>query len=281
MKLTPYCFPCILEDVIEAGSLLLSEKDLENLSVKAIDILNKADSQKTPSFYITEVHRELKTLSKVELFSEKREKCNSICFNIAKNFRAEELFLWTVWANSLDFRTAGRGYRFNPKLIEEELKRRVEKGLIVNERAEIFKEIGRAKKVLYILDNVGEIAFDRFFMEKFLKRKEIIASVRGGIITSDVVYKDAKDVGLDKIATKIILSGPDTLGILYEELSEELREGFKWADLIIAKGQASFYFFSEYRNITKAKVVLLFTTKCNPVANIFNKKGKAGVATIL
>lgn len=281
MKLTPYCFPCILEDVIEAGSLLLSEKSLEELSIRAVDILNKADSQRIPSYYITKVHRELKALSKKEPFSEKREECNRICFDIARNLKNEELFLWTVWANSLDFRTAGRGYRFHPEVIEKELRNRVREGLAVDNRGEVFKEIERAKRILYILDNVGEIAFDRFFIERFLRGKNIITSVRGGMITSDVVYKDAENVGLDKIVDKIITSGPDTLGILYEELSLELREGFKWADLVIAKGQANFYFFSEYRDITKAKVVLLFTTKCNPIAEIFNKNGKVGIATVL
>lgn len=267
--------------MIEAGSLLLSLEDLEKLSVRVVDILDRADSQKIPSYYITNVHRELKVLSKEEIFSEKRKKCNKICLDIAGRLREEELFLWTVWANSLDFRTVGKGYRFHPETIERELRSWVKQGLAVDNRGEVFKEIEKAKRILYILDNVGEIAFDRFFMERFLRGKEIIASVRGGMITSDVIYRDAKDVGLDKIVGKIIPSGPDTLGILYEELSEEIMEGFKWADLVIAKGQANFYFFSEYRDITKAKVVLLFTIKCNPVARIFNKKGKVGIATVL
>ena len=47
------------------------------------------------------------------------------------------------------------------------------------------------------------------------------------------------------------------------------------------KRKQNLYFFSEYRNITRTKVVLLFTTKCDPIARIFNKKGKVGTAAIL
>jgi len=291
MKLQLECFACILDDVLDAGALLLNTRDLEELARQSVGILADADPETTPSVYITRVHRKLKELAhEPEPFLEKRHECNRVVNRIAtrigqtipSNYTGfKRLLRWVVWSNTLDFRTAGKGYRFLPKKIEADLRLNIKKGLAVDDRPRIWKALQHARKILYILDNVGEIAFDKIFIKKFFTGREVVVCVRGGVLTSDATASDLTDIGLDKLVSRIIHSGPDTLGIIMEEISQELLDALESSDLVISKGQANFYFFSRYPNVTKAPVVCLFTTKCAPVSRYFKKSGKIAVAKII
>ncbi len=291
MKLELECFACILDDVLEAGALLLNTRDLEELARQSVGILAGADPAKTPSVYITRVHRKLKELAHdPEPFLEKRRQCNWVGNRIAtrigqtvpSNYAGfKRLLRWVVWSNTLDFRTAGKGYRFSPKKIEADLRRNIKKGLAVDDRPKIWRTLRHARKILYILDNVGEIAFDKIFIRKFFTDKEVVACVRGGVLTSDATVSDLSDIGFDSLVSRVIRSGPDTLGVIMEEISQELLDALESSDLVISKGQANFYFFSRYPNVTKAPVACFFTTKCAPVSRCFKKSGKIAVAKII
>jgi hypothetical protein len=104
---------------------------------------------------------------------------------------------------------------------------------------------------------------------------------RGGPITSDVVMSDANAVKMHEVAN-VILSGPDTLGISFKEMTEECRTALENADVIITKGQANFYVLSEFgMEFPNATIISLFVTKCDLVSDIFGLKGKVGIAAIL
>jgi hypothetical protein len=105
--------------------------------------------------------------------------------------------------------------------------------------------------------------------------------MRGGAITSDATMDDAKCIGLYEVATSVILAGPDTLGISFYEMSQELKDELSKADLIFAKGQANFYVFSEHKDKVRCPIVCLFRTKCNFVSSIFNFEQNINIATIL
>jgi uncharacterized protein with ATP-grasp and redox domains len=74
------CIPCFIDDII--GGLDLIEED-NNIKKKLIsDIIdyfseNRIDYSKTPSYYITRVHRIIKKYyGKDNLFKDIRDKCN-------------------------------------------------------------------------------------------------------------------------------------------------------------------------------------------------------------
>jgi len=77
---------------------------------------------------------------------------------------------------------------------------------------EIFKkEILNAKKLCYILDNTGEVVFDKLLIKiikELNQRIEIDIIVRGEPVLNDVTYKDAINVEIDKFG-KIIENGTD------------------------------------------------------------------------
>lgn len=107
----------------------------------------------------------------------------------------------------------------------------------------IFKsEILRAEKLCYILDNTGEVVFDKLFI-KIIKELNrgigIDIIVRGEPVINDVTYEDAINVGIDNFG-KVIENGTDIPGTDLREINEKTRKSIFESDLVIAKGQGNF-----------------------------------------
>ena len=293
-KLT--CATCIVDDLCGALDLLdLNEESKNKILKEAFYFLSKEFStDKIPSYFITEVHRILKRVSKIKIpFKERRDKCNQLGMEMAKRIDKEiegmkesERFLflvnWAIASNHLDFRTVGTGYGFQMAEIIKELRACVSEGLRIDQRMEIYHLAKKASEILYIHDNVGEIAFDKLLIKEFKRYgANVTSALREGPITSDATIEDGKTVGLNEVASKIILAGPDTLGISLHEMSSELKEAFQTADLIIAKGQANYYAVTEYSSKVPGRIACLFRTKCEIVSNELGETGKINVAVLI
>ncbi len=323
------CIPCILDDLRGALELLTNDESIKRQVMKeSLELLaGNIDLKKEPSTYITGVHRILKRICDVEVpFSRRRQICNQLGMELSAKVRERVAHLdgfdrfsilarWSIAANALDFRTVGTGYDFDIDEIERDL-HNLSQSLDIDQMPQIYEKIRSATRILFIHDNVGEIALDKLLIEDMRKRdirhktqdtrlktqdsrqrkqasspesevlglgssKKVISAVRGGPITSDATMDDAQQVGLHEAATFVILAGPDTLGISFDEMSEELREEIARADLIIAKGQANYYVFSEHKNEIDCPIVSLFRTKCPVVYNIFHASDNINIAAIL
>lgn len=122
----------------------------------------------------------------------------------------------------------------------------------------------KARTVLYLGDNAGEIVFDRLLIEEIKRRdgaQRIIYAVRGKPVINDVLMKDAHDVGLDAV-TEVIPSGSDAPGTVLSLCSQRFLHIFKKADMVISKGQGNFEALSQSRR----PVFFLFIAKCPVIA---------------
>ena len=189
---------------------------------------------------------------------------------------------WAIASNHLDFRTVGTGYGFQMAEIIKELRGCVSEGLRIDQRVEIFRIAKSSSKILYIHDNVGEIAFDKLLIKELRRYgASVTSALRGGPITSDATMEDGETIGLQEAASKIILAGPDTLGISLNEMSDQLKQELQTADLVIAKGQANYYALTEYQSKVPGKIACLFRTKCELVSNDLGETGKINIAVLL
>ncbi|HCL90227.1 MAG TPA: hypothetical protein DHW70_02720, partial [Candidatus Atribacteria bacterium] len=251
-------------------------------------------TDKIPSYFITEVHRILKRISGIEIpFKERRDKCNQLGVEMAEKIALEAegleeserfsfLVNWAIASNHLDFRTVGTGYGFQMAEIIEELRDCLSEGLKIDRRAEILRTAKNSSKILYIHDNVGEIAFDKLLIKELRRYgASVTSALRGGPITSDATMEDGETVSLQEAASEIILAGPDTLGISLDEMSDQLKGELQTADLVIAKGQANYYALTEYRPKAPGKIAFLFRTKCEIVSNDLGETGKINIALLL
>jgi len=120
----------------------------------------------------------------------------------------------------------------------------------------------RAKRVLYLGDNAGEIVFDRLLVEELLRRgKEVTFAVRGGPAINDATTDDAREAGLDGLV-EVIDTGTDLPSVLLSEMGPLFRERYSTADLVISKGQGNYEGLSE----EPGPIAYLLKAKCAPVA---------------
>ena len=103
-------------------------------------------------------------------------------------------------------------------------------------------ELGKAKRLVYLTDNCGEIVADKELMRLIRSRYpgiSICVIVRGEPVVNDATLEDAGQVGLSEVADRIIGNGCDLTGHVLSGISQEAREMLEHADLIISKGQAN------------------------------------------
>jgi uncharacterized protein with ATP-grasp and redox domains len=176
----------------------------------------------------------------------------------------------------------GIGYGFDPERTREHLQGYVDRGLARDDLDALHRRLQDRPAILYVHDNVGEVALDALLIRELRGLGcHVTSALRGGPITSDATLEDGGMVGMEREADRVILAGPDTLGISWEEASPDLREAIRSAGLIIAKGQANYYVFSEHRPEVPGDVFCLFTIKCQPVADVVGVQPRQAVAIFL
>jgi hypothetical protein len=116
-----------------------------------------------------------------------------------------------------------------------------------------------ADHVLYLADNAGETVFDRVLVEQL--EPPVVYAVKGGPVLNDATRTDALAAGLDACAT-VVENGSNAPGTILDLCSDEFRDAFARAPLIIAKGQANYETLSE----AGPRVFCLLQVKCPVIA---------------
>jgi hypothetical protein len=132
---------------------------------------------------------------------------------------------------------------------------------------ELKRRLEKARTVLYLGDNAGEIVFDKLFI-KTIKHPEVIYVVRGAPIINDATIEDADYIGMKEIA-EVITSGYDAPSTIIDKSSEQLREYFKKADIIISKGQGN---LEGLLLLNDDRVFFLLMVKCDVIAETLKVK---------
>jgi uncharacterized protein with ATP-grasp and redox domains len=296
MRTLPECLACILGDVFVAAQETTDDQTALRVARAACVYLScHFDYSVPPSYHITEVHRILKRMTgQSEPFAQRRRQANDAGLRLAAGVaqqaagtadsaaRFRLLAMWALAANSLDSRTAGTGYAFDPAAAYAFLFGYFQRIPALDQIDMLYRHAANGKRVLYVHDNVGEMALDGLFIKELRGHGcRVTSAVRGGPITSDATWADAIYLGLDRQADSIIVAGPDTLGISFREPSDDLLNELEQADLIIAKGQANFYVFSEQSGVLRAPVFCVFTVKCEPVGRELGLHRRDTVAAFL
>ena len=127
----------------------------------------------------------------------------------------------------------------------------------------LFHEIKKAKTILYLGDNAGEIVLDKLFIET-IDHPNIVFAVRGTPVINDVTIAEATSVGMHDVA-RVISNGSDAPSTLIDKVSDEFREIYNTADLIISKGQGN---LEGLINEKSKNIFFLFMVKCEVIGKI-------------
>ncbi|MBN2310014.1 MAG: DUF89 family protein [Candidatus Hydrogenedentes bacterium] len=131
----------------------------------------------------------------------------------------------------------------------------------VEHLAEFRESLARADDVLFLLDNAGEIVFDKILIEELGKFAPVTAVVKGAPIINDVVMADAEQVGLTEVCDVIDNGGP-FIGCPISLVPESFLERMRAADMIVAKGQGNYETVDDF----PGDVFLILRAKCEIIA---------------
>ena len=104
---------------------------------------------------------------------------------------------------------------------------------------DLKNRLSKAKTLLYLTDNAGEIGFDRVLSEvmaRLYPNLKITFCVRGGPALNDATRVDAAAVG---IPFPVIDNGNTVPGTELSLLGQQAKQAMDSADVIFAKGQAN------------------------------------------
>ena len=191
--------------------------------------------------------------------------------------RLKRACLCAIVGNVMEFDIPG--HRFTFSSLRKSF-REAGKDLVIDDVSKAYELAKKAGTVLYMTDNAGEIVFDTLLVEQLKNMGlKVIVAVKGGPIINDATLEDAEVSGMSKIADKVITTGTDAVGFALKEVSPEFLEAYKNVDLVFAKGMGYAETLTEYK--LKKPHLLLFRTKCNPVANFFASPREKNVAKLM
>jgi len=200
---------------------------------------------------------------------------------VEKGYTQQERFkkacLCAIVGNILEFDIPG--HRFTFKTLTKSF-REAAKDLVVDDVDKAYELAKKAKSVLYLADNAGEIVFDTLLVEQLKNMGlKVTYVVKGGPVINDATLEDVAPSGMDKLADNIVTTGTDAVGLLPKEVSQEFLKVYEAAELVFAKGMGYAETLTELK-LTKPHL-LLFRTKCNPVANYFYASRDKNIAKLM
>jgi uncharacterized protein with ATP-grasp and redox domains len=174
--------------------------------------------------------------------------------------------------------SAAKGYFDLEKTQEKTLKA----DLTIDHYREFVQSLDRARTILYLGDNAGEIVFDKILIEEINKGREytrtaeertekkressrikdIYYAVRGAPIINDVTLIDAQEVSMSEVA-RVISNGSDIPGTILDLCSQDFLKIYGKADIIIAKGQGNYESLSDEED---DRIYFLLQVKCPVIA---------------
>ena len=137
--------------------------------------------------------------------------------------------------------------------------------LVIKDIEEFDNSLKEHDKVLYLVDNTGEIVFDKLLMAKIKEYDvDITIAVKSEPILNDACMSDALEAGLDEFGD-IVEIGAGTVGFVDSEISDEFREIFNDHKFIISKGMGNYEGLTEI-DLSDKDIYFLLCAKCNTIA---------------
>jgi uncharacterized protein with ATP-grasp and redox domains len=205
-------------------------------------------------------------------FAEEKAKSNRLASELYLEWKPEvmesdhpfELALrLSIAGNIMDY---GASNSFD---LEQTLKNISTLDFVIDHTNQLKQHISRAKKILYLADNAGEIVFDKLFLET-IGHPDVTVSVRGGRALNDATFQDAEEAGIVSVA-KVISNGFDAPSTVLGQCSEEFLAVYQSADLIISKGQGNLEGLIHEKD---PRIFFLLMVKCDVMAEMLNvRKG--------
>lgn len=269
MKTELICLPCFVRQALEAISLVAPDDvQREALLRRVLRDLSEMDWEGTPPAIAQRLHRMLRgVVGHRDPYRSVKDQMNRAALEMLPAMREamalqpdvqEAAVRVAIGGNLLD---AGAKTQIAAEELPEHLNSIWSQPLQGNAQ-ELFEAAERAERILYLADNAGEIVLDRLLIEA-LPMHKITLVVRGSPVINDATMEDAVLAGLTELV-RVTDNGSDAPGTVLEDCSDEFKQLWDKADMVISKGQGNF----ETLSGVDKPIFFLFIVKCPLVAEM-------------
>jgi uncharacterized protein with ATP-grasp and redox domains len=266
------CIACSVRQVLDSVRMISDDESVhERVIRELLAMWQRVDMRQSPPAMAQQIHRLVRQITGVrDPYLEVKNRYNEFALGLYPELRErverspdpfETAVRLAIAGNIIDF---GVNSNIEQHTVHEAIMRSLTEPLDLDALAALKQAIGRAKDILFLGDNTGEIVLDRLLLER-MPREKVTYVVRGGPILNDALMADAEVAGLTDIV-EVIDNGSDAPGTIPETCSESFCRRFEGADLIIAKGQGNF----ETMNDTPKNAFFLLRPKCAVLARHLN-----------
>ena len=266
-----FCFARAFERMLEKENLLHEEK--KQFASEMFGLFNKVKNDLSIPALSRELHVLLKQYSdSPDPYKEVKKQSNDLVLAMYTELKNKVFSSVNQFDSALRLAIAGNIIDFgisNDFDLQATIDKVLGSDFAIDDSIKLKQAISKAKTVLYLGDNCGELVFDKLFIETIM-HPNLIYAVRGVSVINDATIDDAKYVGIDIVAD-IISNGYDAPSTILEHCSSEFLEVFNRADVIISKGQGN---LEGLLGKTGKEVYSLLMVKCDVIADALGvKKG--------
>lgn len=275
MKINEECLPCLINQVIKVANITnCSNRD--DLYHQVFEQLSKIDFNKSNPEIIGMIFELVKKhLNNEDPYQEIRQYYNNLFLQSYDDFDKKinsfkTAIKYAIIGNIIDFSPIN-----NQEItkIDDWFDNIDNLSLTIDHVDKLINDIKKAKTILYLGDNCGEICLDKLLLKRIKQLNpslKIYFGVRGKPVVNDSIESDAYEVDIDEYAS-IISNGDNSLGTILSRTSAQFNQIYQNCDFVIAKGQANFESLSEENK----KIYFLLMVKCDVIAKYINVPEKS------
>ena len=268
MKPTLDCLACIATQAVRAGRFATTDPKIQRAILEqAIAEIPQMDLGRSPAALSLSLYTTAAQLSgNPDPYKQAKREQNDMALALEADLRdllrqSEDplsaalhlaaagniIDLGTVRVEDIDIRAT----------VEEVLQQRFS----VDHTATLRRALTTCTDLLYLLDNAGEILFDKLLIEELQKYTSVTAVVKAAPMLNDALLEDAEYVGLTKVCP-VIDNGGAFIGSPLDLVPEWFLERMHQADVIIGKGQGNYETIDDF----EGNVFLILRAKCETIA---------------
>ena len=255
---------CKLDDAVLEQMRVIKDEVLADAGDERIrpDRMGELIARVTPLLGTDDPYRDIKRAYN-QLMLDREQDCAERILAADEPFQLA--LRYAVAGNLIDF---GGKTAFTRDDVTALIDRVPEISFSVDDSMALLDAVRRARSIMYLGDNCGEIVLDKLVIREILRENpdvQVTYGVRGGPVINDVTVEDAAQVGMGAVA-RVLSSGVATPTTVPSASSEEFQRAFFEADLIISKGMGNFEMLVD--GCGREDVYFLLMTKCAHVARL-------------
>ena len=232
-------FIVIIDSFIDLANLNIQEKEIIKKELRTyITVRFNKNKWVHPEItkFCTDWYREFYRLVEgIDPYKDLKEKSNDKAKEIVgllklKNFKT--CLAAGILGNQIDYGACLIG-NYDLEKMEKDFENIENCQIHIDDTSILQEKISKAKKVLFLADNNGEIIFDRLLLKKIgniVCKENIYIFGKETPMLNDVTVADLKELGFDKYG-HIVSTGSNCLGLHYEDVSDECKKHFVEVDI--------------------------------------------------